>query len=213
MKKILILYFIAFTATGAQAQTDWEFKREEEGIKAYTRSREGIKFKEYKVEMTLEATLAQFLALMKDFNSYTDIFPDTKDIKVYHEEPSHHITYIKFDIPFPARDRDAVFDNKLSYDHQKKLLTIAVQCLPEGYPTDPGLVQITFCEGGWSAKQLDNGKLSVIHHLIVDPAGMAPAWIVNRKTVDDPIKTFKSLKARVNDPKYQGKSFSLLSAE
>ena len=78
------------------------------------------------------------------------------------------------------------------------------------YESNPKLIQIRFCEGGWRFKDLGNGKIKVIHNLIVDPAGSAPAWIVNSKTVDDPIKTYKSLREMIKNEKYQGQSFSLL---
>jgi len=192
------------------AQTEWELEKDTEGIKAYTRSRPGIKFKEYKVEMTIDATHAEILALFQDYDKYPDIFPGTEGVKVLHQKEDHYVTYIKFDIPFPARDRDALFDNKLTYNASQKLLHIDVSCLTDEYETNPKLIQITFCDGMWEFKDIGNGKVKIRHQLIVDPGGSAPAWIVNSKTVDDPIKTCKALRELVNDPKYSGQSFTLL---
>lgn len=211
MKVLTTILFLSLTILGQTiAQTEWELEKEEDGITAYTRKRDGIKFKEYRVEMEMEATLSQVLAIFKDFDVYTDLFPGTEDVKVLLDEPKHHVTYIKFDIPFPARDRDAIFDNYLSYVPQMKTLFVDVKCLTDEYPTNPSLIQIKFCEGGWRFKDLGNGKLKVIHNLIVDPAGSAPAWIVNSKTVDDPIKTYKSLREMIKNEKYRGQSFTLL---
>jgi len=205
---LIALTTLIYSSIGAQSE--WELKKEDEGILAYTRSREGIKFKEYKVEMEMSASLSQVMAIFKDFEVYTDLFPGTEDVKVLHNDPEHHITYIKFDIPFPARDRDAIFDNHLSYNEEEKSLIVDVKCLTDEYETNPKLIQILFCEGGWKFTDLENGKLLVHHNLIVDPAGAAPAWIVNSKTVKDPIRTLKSLRKMINDNKYRGHSFSLL---
>lgn len=194
----------------SEAQSDWELKKEEDGIVAYTRSRPGIKFNEYKVEMEIEATISQAIAIFKDFPVHTQLFPGTENIKAMLDEEDHYITYVKFDIPFPARDRDALFDNHLSYNSVSKTLTVEIACLEDGYETDPGLIQIKFCEGSWTFTDLGNGKLKVVNQLIVDPGGFAPAFIVNSKTVDDPVKTFKSLKVMIDDDKYRGHSFSLL---
>ncbi len=210
--KIFYLVFLCFAFIyESAAQTEWEFRREDDGIMAYTRKREGIKFNEYRVEMEIEATLSQVMAIFKDFDVYTDLFPGTEDVKVLKDLPDHHITYIKFDIPFPARDRDAIFDNHISYVSHEKSLYVKVKCLTDEYKTDPKLIQIKFCEGGWKFEDIGNGKLKVIHNLIVDPAGMAPAFIINSKTIDDPIKTYKSLRVMINNDKYRGQSFSLLS--
>jgi len=212
MKSILYFLLVAL-AIPAIGQGPWELKKEEAGIKAYTRDVEGIKFDEYLVETTLDATLSEVMAIFKDFEVYPDLFPGTEGIKVFLDEPDHHITYIKFDIPFPARDRDAVFDNYISYDKSEDALKVAVQCIPEKYETNSKLVRITFCEGGWEFKKIGERKLDVKHNLSVNPGGAAPAFIVNAKTVNDPIKTLKALKAMIQDEKYKGHEFALLNPE
>lgn len=209
----LILPFIliiSFTCLAQEGYTEWELKKEKDGIKAHTRKRPGIKFNEYLVEATIEADFNQLMAIFKDFDSYTSIFPGTEDTKVYLDEGNEYVTYIKFDIPFPARDRDAVFMNELSFDKDNRILSIAVQCDPDQYETNKKLIRITFCEGGWEFKDIGNGQIAIRHNLIVDPAGMAPAFIVNSKTVDDPIKTIQSIREKIGNDKYKGHDFELL---
>jgi len=212
--RVLVVFWILIVGSSdlLVAQTDWKFEREDEGIMAYTRKREGIKFNEYRVEMIIKATFSQVVAVMKDFESYPDIFPGTEDVKVLRQEEDRHVTYLKFDLPFPAKDRDAVFDNRMTYDQKSDALTIDVRCLTDEYPTNENLIQMSFCEGGWKFNDIGDGKLKIVHNLIVDPGGFAPAWIVNKKSVDDPIKTFKSFRKMVTLPKYRGRSFSLLEA-
>lgn len=207
---IILLSLLTFSSYG---QTEWELEKDEDGIEAYTRSREGIKFKEYKVITEMNTSLSQILAVFQDFEVHTEIFPGTEDIKVHVNEPERYVSYIKFDIPFPARDRDAIFDNHLSYDAGKKTLRIETECLADEYPTNSKLIQIEFCEGFWEFVDMGNGKVSVMNQMIVDPAGFAPAFIVNSKTVKDPIKTLQNLREKVKEPKYQGHSFSLLNNE
>jgi len=209
MKQVLTL-LIFLIASSVLAQEDWKLRKEEDGITAYTKKRPGIKFNEYLVTATIDAELSQVMAIFKDFDSYTSIFPGTEDAKGYHDEPLHHVTYIKFNIPFPARDRDAVFINHLSYNKDERILAIDVKCDPDQYETNEKLIRITFCEGGWEFKDIGNGQISIRHNLIVDPAGMAPAFIVNSKTVDDPIKTIKSLREKIGHQKYKGHEYAVL---
>lgn len=208
----ILIFLIAFLSD-AYSQTEWEFRKEEEGIKAYTRTREGIKFNEYKVTMTLDATINEMLSLFKDFDTYASIFPGTEDHKVYLDEPTRHITYARLDIPFPARDRDIVFDNVLSYDATRKILSIDIQCIPDKYETNGRLIRITNCDGGWEIQDIGNGQVSVKHNMIVDPAGFAPAFIVNAKTIDDPIKTLKSMREHLSTHPYPVGNFSLLKED
>lgn len=211
----LFVFFLVFVSLSIMLAQDgeWEFKKEEEGIKAYTRSKEGIKFNEYLVTTTIKSSLSQVLALMKDFSVHADIFPNTEDHKVYLDEPGQYITYTRLDIPFPARDRDIVFDNRLSYDPDQKILKISVTCIPERYETDKSLIRITYCEGAWEFKDIGNGLLEVRNNMIVDPGGMAPAFIVNAKTIDDPIKTLISMKAHIDNERYKGHKFDLLNPQ
>jgi len=204
-----LLTFLLFAMEG-QSQTEWELEKEEDGISAYTRKRDGIKFKEYKVEMIIEATHEQILAVFQDFDRYPEIFPGTSDVKLLLDTEDRYVTYVKFNIPFPVRDRDALFDNRITYDASKDLLRVDVQCLTDEFETDDSLIQITFCDGYWEFQELGDGKMRAVNQLIVDPGGFAPAFIVNSKTIDDPIETCQSLRKIVNEQKYSGHSFTLL---
>lgn len=195
------------------AQSEWQLRKESEGIKAYTRSREGVKFNEYLVTMTIDGTINEMLSLFKDFDNYKSIFPNTGDHKVFLDEPDRHITYCKLEIPFPARDRDVVFDNVIRYNTQHKKLAIEIQCVPDQYNTNKKLIRITDCDGSWEIEEIGNGQISVRHNMIVDPAGFAPAFIVNAKTVDDPIKTFKSIRQHLASKPYPKVDYELLRTQ
>ena len=208
--KLLTLLCLLILGDVISAQSEWKLKKEENGIEAYTRSREGIKFKEYKVVMEIEASLDQALALLRDYEVYPDLFPGTRDHKVISDDFTHYVTYTRFKIPFPARDRDGVFDNKLSYDATTKTLRIDVSCVDAEEHINPKLVQLEYCDGHWEIADIGNGMIRVINQMIVDPGGAAPAWIVNSKTVDDPVKTFKEFRLLIEDKKYHNSSFSLL---
>jgi hypothetical protein len=210
---ISILLLASVASVELSGQTDWDFRKEEEGIKAYTRTREGIKINEYLVTMTLETTLNEMLSLFKDFDSHPDIFPKTSDHKVFLDEPRRYITYVRLNIPFPARDRDIVFDNVLNYNSKEKKLLIDIQCIPEQYETNSSLIRITVCDGGWEFKDIGNGQIQIRHHMIVDPAGFAPAFIVNARTIEDPIATLKSIKALISTHPYAEKDFELFRGE
>ena len=208
-------YLLAFVLTAplAVSQGEWELRKDEDGIVAYTRELENLKFDEYRVETTIKASLSEVLSIFKDFEIYPDLFPGMEDVKVYLDEPSHHITYVKFNLPFPARNRDAVFDNYISYDKSRDMLKVKIFCLPDQYETNPKLIRIKSCEGMWEFKKVDDGYLDVRHQMFVDPSGKAPAFLVNAKLVKDPIKTLKALRAKIQDDKYKGHTFALLYPE
>ncbi|MEL6388695.1 MAG: SRPBCC family protein [Bacteroidota bacterium] len=205
----VLLCCLLTTISYAQTET-WELRSDKDGILAYTKDVPSTKFKEYLVETDITADFSQVLALFKDFESYPDLFPDTGDVKAYIDEPDRHVTYIRFKLPFPIKDRDAVMDQRISFDAEKRLLTIDVQCEAEDYETNKKLIRITDCGGAWEFKDRGDGTIHVKHNFLVDPGGAAPAWIVNSKVTKDPIKTLTSLRELVVQDRYKGKQFDLL---
>src|ERR1700744_215922 len=65
---IIITLLFSFSLWG-YGQSDWELRTENEGIKVYTRTFAGSKFKAIKVDLDLQATLSQIVAVLMDVNT------------------------------------------------------------------------------------------------------------------------------------------------
>lgn len=205
---ILCLFLVCplFSQTGK----DWKFRKEKDGIKVYTKTVEGIKYHEYKVEAEIDGTLDRFYALFKDFEVYNDLFKDVKELNILSNTPDRHVTYLKTNTPFPARDREAVMENRFSFSSDPYQLRIDINCIDTYYQPSKKVVRINYCEGFWEASEKPSGKLFVIHRFIADPGGSIPAFIVNIKTIQNPLKTMTRVRELILSPKYQNtKSFNI----
>jgi hypothetical protein len=190
---------------------EWKFRKEVNGIKAYTQKHDWTKFDEYRVETILETNISNILAVFKDFDVYPSVFKGCTQVITHLDEPDRYINYILSNAPFPAKDRDGVYQNVMTYDANKKRLHIDVSCINDYYEKSNKFIQIENCKGFWDITQIAPGQVEVIHQFVLDPGGIVPAWIINMQTVKAPLHALTSIKELVNLPKYQNKKFAILN--
>lgn len=210
LKITLISLLGLFWTTTVTGQDDWVFRKEVDGIKAYTQKHDWSKFDEYRIETTIDGTLPAILAVFKDFDVYPVLFDGFDKIVNHVNEYDEYINYITIKTPFPARNRDGVYVNKLSYDTQQKILHVDISCSEEYYDKESTYVQIKNCNGFWDIKDIGNDKLKIVHQFVMDPGGNVPAFIINMQTVKNPLKTITTLKKLILKPEYQNHEFEIL---
>ena len=204
MNRVVFAIIIGLVAIcTVHGQGEWKLRKESDGIYAYTRNIEESRFDEYRVETTMKGNLKSFYALMKDFDSYPMFFPDTENIQILKDLPDEHVIYIHTNAPFPAKDRDGVFRNVFSYSADSGLLRIDIACVNDGYVPNKKLIQIQTCGGFWEVTEKNQDEIFIRHQFVADPGGKVPAFIINLKTVQNPIKTLKSMRDHIESPKYQ----------
>lgn len=204
----LLSFFLLSSISHAQAE--WKLRKEVDGIKVYTRSVDNSKFDEYKVESSLQGSLHQIMSIFKDFSIYPKLFPESSEHKALTNQEKSHIIYMRMNAPFPATDRDGIFKNTYNYDRTTQHLHAEVECLKDTYQTKEGLIRVIDCNGSWDFFITGKDQLSVSHQFFADPRGFAPAFIVNNKTVNNPIKSIQQLKILLKDSKYNHRRFDFI---
>ncbi len=205
-----MLLCFCFISSSIDAQQEWKFRKEVEGIKAYTMKHDWSKFDEYRVEAEIEGSLSALLAVFRDYEVYPKLFDGFEKIINHVDEPDRYINYITVKTPFPAKDRDGVYLNEMDYDADKKMLRIEVSCTEQFYNPSRKYIQIKNCQGFWEIKENGNGTLEVVNQFVMDPGGNVPAFIINMQTVKNPIKTILSLRELILLPEYQNQQFEIL---
>src|SRR5215467_4246542 len=67
---LLLLFIRTGTFASAQQPAAWELKKDEAGIKIYSRAGDSSKFNDLKVETTVEGRLSSLAALLLDIANY-----------------------------------------------------------------------------------------------------------------------------------------------
>ncbi len=202
--------FNLFYITSNFAQTDWELKKESDGVKVYTREVEGSTLKAFKAEAVMEGKLSSFVGVLQDVESYIFLFNDMTEATVIEMTDTFHIHVTETNVPWPVNDRYGVYSNSYSQRYDHKTVTVKVKAL-EGYISDrKGKVRITEAKGQWTFHPLGDNNVEVTFEMHVEPGGNVPTWMINMFLVDTPMKDMKTLRERVLFPQYQNKQFDFL---
>jgi len=203
-------FFFVFTFLGltsfvnfkTEQNKSWELKKNSDGISIYTRNSEGSDFKELKSVMQLKTSLSSIVALLNDWENYPKwVYKCEKSItlkKISDTEVIHYQTVIA---PWPADNRDFIVDVKISQNPLSNVVTQKAICLSNYIPQIKEYVRITEFKASWILTPIKNGMVNIEYHLLVNPGGSLPAWIVNLAMIDGPFETNLNLKEWVKKEK------------
>src|ERR1043165_6634481 len=77
----------------AMAQADWHLKKEEEGIKVYTRNTPNSNFKSIKVEFDVNARLSQIVAFLLDVDRQAEWIYNAKGTRLIKKVAPNEIIF------------------------------------------------------------------------------------------------------------------------
>ena len=206
---LLVLFFSSVTVN---AQNDWTLKKEKNGIKVFSRENTHSKFNELKVETRLSARLSDLAAVILDIPGYPQWSFNVKSSKVLKQvSPSELYFYTEISSPWPADNRDLPIHLKITQNPVNKVMTIAVECIPDLIPRQKNIVRVPLSKETWIVTPVDESTISIVYELEVDPGENPPAWLINMFSVKGPYETFTKLREQIKDPKYHASSVPFIS--
>jgi len=114
------------------------------------------------------------------------------------------VVFQTFDLPFPVRDRDVVYQ----YEWRRNGQTIEVEgrnATPVNAPKSIG-VRMNLVIGRWFLNPAPNNQTHLVLEILMDPRGSLPSWFVNLVQRNYPTDTLNALKAQVQKPDIQALS-------
>lgn len=182
----------------ASAGGEWTLKRDKDAIKVYTRKVQGSTVAEFKAEATFANTrLTDVLGIVTNVNRFTELFPNCVEATVLEQQDAYNtVHYIRTEVPFPANDRDGVYEQRTELASGGEAATVTLRALAGRVPEKKRLVRITRAAGSWKLTQVGSG-VHVVYQFHSDPGGAVPPWLVNSFIVDQPFKTMQSLRKLV----------------
>jgi hypothetical protein len=190
---LLIVFFVLQSSLILKSQS-WNFIKEQNGIKIYTRSETGSAVKGLKGEVDINASTSDVLALITNIHKICKLQGDIRDVMIYHYEKNKLIKYyLVFDTPWPLFDRDLCVEGKIDYNLATGKCTI-VSKPTNLVPVDPDRVRITkYCQN-WIIEPIGTGKVHLTLDAFVDPGGVIPAWLINMVMEDTPLNLLKAIR-------------------
>lgn len=178
----------------------WKLRKDKDGIRVYTRDREGRGMLEYRAMTTIETTLEQLVEIIRDVENYPAWTSNCDSAIVYRAiNDTTWIEYMISPVPWPMSDRDVVMEFvvvKQTDDYFEAHL----RSVPDAVPENRRYVRMKESGGFWIFKRNDANRVEVIHQFFGNPEGNIPNWIVNMFIVSGPLKTLENLKKLCHNP-------------
>lgn len=207
MKTTLLLFIVFLLQISLEAQSakaSWKLKKEVDEMKVYTRKTEGSNLEEIKVNFIVPASLMSVVALVNDVPASTEwVYACGEARLVKQVSATESISYGRVSVPFPMSDRDYVVKSKLSQDAKTKEVFINTTHTSGHVANVEDCVRIPKMIIKWRIKPLAGQKVQIEYHLVSDPGGTIPDWVVNLAIDKGPVSSIKNMKEMLQQPKYR----------
>ncbi|HEX8542875.1 MAG TPA: START domain-containing protein [Pseudomonas sp.] len=186
--------FTVLMAATAQAE-DWQVAKDEGGIKVSLTDVAGSKYKAYRGETVINASIAKLRGLQEDVAGACAWVHECKSQKLLKHEGNKAWTYTQFNTPWPVTPRDSVLEVTTEQGADGSL-TRKLEGQPKYIPEEQGFVRVAQVEGFWKFLPLGADRTQVTYQVHTEPGGSVPSWLANKFVVDAPFNTLKALKDR-----------------
>jgi ribosome-associated toxin RatA of RatAB toxin-antitoxin module len=201
----LILFFAWIIVTGicptAFSQTDWEQRKDQDGIKVFTKERQAFEVISYKSITTMDVEMDRLFEFITDVGRYPEWIDGCCQTRMIREEEDGGYRYhTVYDFPWPFRDRHMVVDVSVQVEDGdgERVITLESRSVDETEMEEGRKTRIT---NFWERVQLtekDESSVQMITEGFFDPGGNIPPWLTNVHVDDSPIRTIKNLKEVLN---------------
>ena len=195
---ILFYIFITLLLSFPVNAQSWDFIKEKDGIKLYTRIEAGKSLKSYRGVTTINAPVEKVFTVMEDINNTDWWDKNLTQIKVLlYEKDKRAQYYLVYELPYPVTDRDLCVDVTITIDKVTGERSIKAVALKGKIPESKDLVRIKDYRQTWTIKPIGKEMTNVMLEGFIDPAGTVPEWISNMLITDTPIKVISGLREKM----------------
>jgi hypothetical protein len=197
-----ILYFITglivlFSYPDLMAQ-EWEFAKEKDAIRVFTRDEPGTNYKAFRGEVELKAPMEEVVKMVEDVEQFDVWDKDVTEIRVLSREPGKMLKYyVVYDVPWPFTDRDLCVEAKMSLDPVTGARLLQAASVPEAVPLNEDYVRIVNYWQKWIIQPKADGTVHLVVEGYADPAGDIPAWVANMAITDTPLNMLGAIRGEL----------------
>lgn len=208
MIRCLAMIFLACGLSAAASAETWTFLYQKDDIKVYG---DDSMPRSFRAEGTFAADMFELLAVFADVPRRTEWIKGLTEARVIAGDTESLVRiYSRYDLPWPAADRDSVIESVIEKNFEAGEVVVAFTGVEdERAPRINGVVRTPVTEGRISIRNSGDNQVFVRYQLKLDSGGALPKWIVNQFTKNVPINTLTALKAQVEKTRGQYRDFIL----
>lgn len=205
MKNICIrlagLVLFSISASAAIGQYNWKLSKDKDGIKVYQSEVTHSKYKNIKVECTLEGTYDKLMAILNDVTNQKNwVYNNISASILQRISASEFYYYSETHLPWPMTNRDAIIHLRMNKDSLNRFLKILAVSVPGYTPEKSGIVRVPRSDISWYVTMPSAKTISIVYIFDAEPGGSLPAWVVNMFTDKGPYESFKKLSELLKRP-------------
>lgn len=195
---LVSLFFLTRVFSMPLAAQSWEFVKEKDGIKIYTRQEAGKSLKAYRGVAGIRAPAEKVFALIEDANTTDWWDPNLSQIKVLaYEKNKSAQYYLVFDAPWPVTDRDLCVNASVTINRGKGIFTVNSVSANGIVPERDDRVRIRDYRQFWTVTSTGPDFTQVVIEGYVDPAGDIPDWLSNMLITQSPLNAILAVRERM----------------
>lgn len=201
VKRMAIFIFLSLIFSGSlfAADENWRLRKDENGIKVFTRKVEGSPILEFKGVMTADVPPDVAVDFYLDGARYTEWFYRCSEARVLEVRPEGKVFYYVMEMPWPVSDRDSVYLARMLSD--KGDVIIRLSALKDLYPLQPGKVRVSELKTEWRFRSIVGGKTEISFQQHTSSDGHIPPALVNTLSVNMPLKTLQKMRTLLLEKK------------
>ena len=175
-------------------ENNWQQALDKEGIKVFTRPREGSCIKEYRGVVKVDASASQLVAILKDNAIAPQWMYHTKKCELVRGiSDMEWENYYQYSFPFPVSNRDMAVKFSMIQGADKKV-SLHMVSVPDIVEQKDGFTRVMHAEGGITLTPQGDGKTEVAYTFFVNPAGYIPVFLINTFITESPYNTLSHLR-------------------
>jgi hypothetical protein len=197
---MLPLFILLLVFSQGLFSQNWEFIKEKDGIKVYTRTEKNSALKSFKGVTDMRTTMEKICTMIGNPNNREWWDKNLSEVKVLSIEKNKYSFYMVIDLPWPVSDRDLCVETRISTDSVTGIRTVYAQQLLNVVPEKPDRIRIKKYWQKWTIQPKGNNIIHLELEGFVDPAGSIPAWLYNMVLTDTPLKIMREIQKRAVNP-------------
>ena len=206
-KSLLFLLIIVSTISfDSVAQALWEIDKNKQGIKVYTKFEKESDFKSFKAVITVSASIADIIEILKNADGYKKWYEYTKTSKLLKEEKDVQYNYVETIFPWPYSNRDMVYRMAIQ-TNMHGAVKISLKGISDYIPEKRGIVRMKKAEGYILLQPIDD-KTEITYIFHSEPGSNVPSWLANNSIADLPFKTLSGLRKTLDEKKSSSENSS-----
>jgi len=200
----LTLLTPAFASVKPGADHGWQLRKDQAGIRIYTRPDPNSPLDEFKGITEFNTSLSSLVQLIRDtqntkrwmHRSGGTTLLETVHV---HEQVLHTITRS----PWPVSDRDVVLRAMHRQHPETRIITITLESIENQILADSDYVRMPHLHGTWIFTPTNNGVIEVRYQMSADPGGSIPAWLAASSSIDMPFITLQNMRKILSEKVYR----------